>query len=102
MRYPFREALFFCELSHALARGYMQSHVPSSFEPTPAMGTEKEKKSKYGKQSGSPTFMKSRSFVAVTDIDGLNDFKVAIEVNISFILDVSYVNHKVGIAGKAD
>ena len=76
-----RETLFFCELCHALARGYMMDNLPSSRPPSPVVGGEKDKRARQ-KTSASPSLVKSRPFPASTDPDALSSLKQALEVSI--------------------
>ena len=70
---------FFCDLSHALARGHMQNHLPNSRQASPVV-IEKDKKGRPGKQSSTPIHMKSRTYVATNDHVALNQLRQAQEV----------------------
>eukprot|EP00112_Aurelia_sp_Birch-Aquarium-sp1_P006405 Seg1708.3 transcript_id=Seg1708.3/GoldUCD/mRNA.D3Y31 product="Cilia- and flagella-associated protein 46" protein_id=Seg1708.3/GoldUCD/D3Y31 len=73
------DMVFFCDLCHALARGHMQNHLPSSRQASPVV-IEKDKKGRPGKQSSTPTHMKSKIYVATNDHVALNQLRQALEI----------------------
>ena len=74
-----RDVPFFCDFAHSLARGFMQQHLPSSRQATPVQA-EKEKKTRGGKRSASPTHAKGKAYVPVNDPDVIAELKQALEV----------------------
>ena len=57
----------------------MQRHLPSSRQASPVPG-EKEKKQRGGKQSASPTHVKSKTYIPVNDPEAISELKQALEV----------------------
>ncbi|XP_065072026.1 cilia- and flagella-associated protein 46-like isoform X1 [Rhopilema esculentum] len=90
------DVTFFCTFAHALAKGYMQNHLPNSRQSTPVPATEKDKKWRTGKQSASPTHSKSKAYAITNDPEALNELKQALEIlehalNLTSVADNRYM-----------